>query len=225
MRWRHEHTATNPSSSVANLDQVEIITAPELTLSDALDRPGLWLMTNEVTGWFPQTAVSQDGQDAAEARPGGSRLSALVEGPGELSFWARQGGSQGAEIRVGSGNSVYLSGSWTRHTFRVPVGFQVVEWRFVGLQATDRFFVDQLEFTPAAAVSLAEAVDTPGRLWTTSADCPWVGAVDEATADAAYSGGSHHVCESWMGPQWRDRHTSNLNSCRGAQSPCRSTGS
>ena len=83
----------------------------ELTLGAALDAPGLVWTTDGVAQWFPQTAVSSDGVDAAKSGtvPDGSSVSALettVAGAGSFTwFWK-------ADIQGNAGVDVLLGGVW-----------------------------------------------------------------------------------------------------------------
>lgn len=67
------------------------------------------------------------------------------------------------------------------------------------MRATSLAFIQQVRFDPATPVALEEALDTPGRSWTTGGAAPWHPVLMPlATDDSAYSGAISSGQSAWL---------------------------
>ena len=141
--------ANNPESSV--------------TLSNALDAPGLTWSTGGHVNWFGQTAVTKDGVDAAQSgkitHNQNSWLQTQVTGPGTISFWWRVSSENGwdwLEFYVNGVRQNRISGNvgWQQKTYELGSGTHTLQWRYVkdsGVSSgSDSGWVDQVVWSPSS---------------------------------------------------------------------------
>lgn len=180
-----------------------------LALAESLDTPGRVWRTLGDAPWLGQSATVHDGQDAARsgliAHNQTSQLETSVTGPGQVSFWWKVSSDEGDKLSfsLGSETKARLSGGvdWQLQTFTVPEGHHVLAWKYAkdyGWTAgQDAAWLDQVVFTPHT-VPLAEALDTPGRIWTTDGATEWFGVSNffHDGVDAARSGNISHNQQS-----------------------------
>ncbi len=135
-------------------------------LGEALDATNLVWVTNGTPPWVGQTAVSQDGSDAARSgrigHSGTTLFRTTVTGPGTVSFFWKVSSEAGADrmrFYMGSSTSSLseqqnISGEvdWAWRSWTVPSGTQVLEWRYTrnssGVAGQDCGWVDQVHFVP-----------------------------------------------------------------------------
>ncbi|MBI5383838.1 MAG: hypothetical protein HZA90_04035 [Verrucomicrobia bacterium] len=180
-----------------------------LLLAEALDTPGwLWRTLGDAP-CLGQSDLTHDGQDAVRSGPIAhnqtSRLETSVTGPGQVSFWWKVSSDAGDELSfsVGGQRLARVSGAveWQGQTFPVPEGHQALAWEYAKdsgwTGGQDAGWVDQVTFTPHT-VPLAEALDTPGRVWTSDGATTWFGVTNffHDGADAARSGNISHNQQS-----------------------------
>lgn len=136
-----------------------------LTLSDALDRPGLLWTNLGAAAWTAQTNVTHDGVDAARSGVIGnnqaSTLSTTVEGPGTLSFWWRVSSEPNYDFlslqdsKLGALASLSGESGWLFRTVELDAGSHTLYWIYYkdvsASSGLDAGFVDQVTFTPAVA--------------------------------------------------------------------------
>ncbi len=134
------------------------------TLADALDTARIEWTTDGVSEWFPQTAVSRDGADAAQSGAVGSgddwsAIETTLDGPGTLSWaWRIEAeGTAGVDLIVdGEWLRDYAPiADWTTETLAIEGdGGHVVRFEFwnTGTEPDDRAWIDQVLWTGRAPV-------------------------------------------------------------------------
>ncbi len=142
------------------------------TLGHAVDAPQLtWTTGGEAgypvagtTNWYPQTAVTHDGVDAARSGTisdgGTSWMQTIVNGPGTVSFWWKIDTPDASDVLKFLVDSVEQDGTivgqtdWNQKTYSIPAGIHTLRWAyvkdFVGSFAPDCGWVDQVVWTGAA---------------------------------------------------------------------------
>lgn len=164
--------ATRPRALSLRLD--------DFTLADALDTVGLAWTTDGDAEWFPQTSVSEDGEDAAqsgivESGDGWSGLEATLDGPGTLSWsWRIDAeGTAGVDLIVdGEWLSNYVPGAeWSEQLLSLEgAGEHVVRFEFwnTGAGRADRAWIDRVFWTGRGPVGgmlrIGEVVQTNAML-------------------------------------------------------------
>jgi hypothetical protein len=135
-----------------------------LTLSDALDRPGLLWTNLGAAAWTAQTNVTHDGVDAARSGAIGnnqaSTLSTTIEGPGTLSFWWRVSSEPNYDFlslqdsKLGALAALSGESGWQFRSVELDAGSHTLYWIYSkdisASSGLDAGFVDQVSFTPAA---------------------------------------------------------------------------
>ncbi len=141
-------------------------------LADALDATNL---TWTVTGTPPfvgQTAVSHDGVDAARSGAipdsGTTTFQTSIKGPGVLTFWwkvSSESGSDKLRFYINGSQQENISGEvgWTNRTYNIASGSNFVQWQYTKNSSVsagqDRGWVDQVQFTPTAALPIGDNPD------------------------------------------------------------------
>ncbi len=130
-----------------------------LALADALDTPGWTWTTGGDALWAGQTAVTQDGVDAAQHGLIGHNsrvwMETVVTGPGYVTFWWKvscETGGDGLIFSIDGTFQAWITGEqeWRRETLFVGAGSRTLRWAY-SKDATwsfgaDRGWVDQLSF-------------------------------------------------------------------------------
>lgn len=160
---------TNRYGSItSSIIVLTVIATVDLALS--VDAPGLNWGTGLDRNWYGQTAVNQDGADAAQSGPIGnnqqSLLGATVQGPGRLTFWWKVSSEEGYDFLqffINDGIRASITGEfgWQRRSYAIPAGQVDLAWiyskdsAFAGGQ--DAGWVDEVTYVQAAVL-------TPSRL-------------------------------------------------------------
>ena len=160
------------------LDMVEITPQPALSVDNALDAPGR-IFTSSGDRWLPlHSVIASDGDGVfASGAQGSGWLATDIEGPARVEFEWQAGPEytrlslemDGAEIAV-----IAPYQTWEPVAVEVPAGVHSFRWVFSspenrrGAPAG----LNGLSVTPLTTSPLAEALDTPGRMWLTSGPLP-----------------------------------------------------
>ena len=142
-----------------------------------------WFATNS-TGPFDNSTF--DGVDVAisgnrNKANSESWLRTTVVGPGTLSFWWQVNSRIGCDLEF-SISSVLQAGlageaingdsvDWQYRLFTIPAGTNVLEWKYVkdgqiGNAPYDQGWLDQVIYTTNAPITLQDALNTCGLVWT-----------------------------------------------------------
>ena len=151
--------------------------AKELTLAGALDGQGLRWTTGGAAAWFPQVAVTHDGEDAARSGSVlGDETSALevaLEGPGTFAWSWRidAAGNAGVDVLLDGEwiENIAPGAEWTRETLAITDdGRHAVRFEFwnEGTTATldDCAYLDEVSWTgetPGGRTTLESEVPVP----------------------------------------------------------------
>ena len=151
------------SSPVLEADAASVL-PPLVAAGDALEAPDQIWLTGGETGFSAVTDVTHDGVDALHgpAQNGTGWLETQVTGPATVSWW-RKGRAEIflGGLRFASENKE----AWTQETAFVPASDAVIRWDELD---SGGVWVDEFAVQPAAAVTLAEGLDTPGRVFTSN---------------------------------------------------------
>jgi hypothetical protein len=157
------------------------------TTGVAMDAPHLTWFTAGEPGFTPVTENTHDGMDALHAavQSGASRLETHLTGPTTVSWWRR-----GKAALTITGNPVENEASpdWIQEKFFLPAGSQWLRWN-IPERSVDSITLDEFKSVPAAGTTLADALDSPGILFTSNA---W-----QAHRTSAASDGIDHA---WVNP-------------------------
>lgn len=175
-RLRWESPVATEYSQPLFLQEVSWVPSPGVDpIADALDAPQLpWLIPGDINGLERQTTVTLDGSDALRMTAQTAQtFYTVLPGPGSCS-WSVRGTGQLAYAAGGPARD----GIWTPKSAvwykqpgpravpeprRVAVGYGPIS--FTG--APGELIIDQFQFVPDT-LTLAEAMDVPGQVWTTS---------------------------------------------------------
>ncbi len=172
-------TRYNESASPATwlVDEVQFL--PPVSIGEAVEQPAA-IFTSDGT-WQGQTAENFDGQDAAVVLARGtsstSWLETTLNGPGELFFrWKSANISNAFSLKV-NGQTVNSAGyEWGGGSHILGSGAHTVRWERSEPPGTavntPLGWLDQVQVLPV--LTLAEGLDTPGRVWNTSGVAGWV---------------------------------------------------
>jgi hypothetical protein len=140
--------------------------ASAITLSEAVDAPGLTFTTGGHANWLAQTAVTKDGVDAAQSgkitHNQNSWMQTKVTGPGTISFWWRVSSENSwdwLEFYINGVRQDRISGSvgWQQKTYTLGSGTNTLQWRYVKDisvdSGSDRGWVDQVVWKPSPGSS------------------------------------------------------------------------
>ncbi|MFC7337744.1 hypothetical protein ACFQY0_11190 [Haloferula chungangensis] len=171
----------------AALTRVEIRRPLPESAATALDAPaGITFFTSHPEAWDIADATPRSGLSASN-RPrvihssvAFPELSAWVDGPAVLSYWRRADLPAGSSLRFPGILSAYDPGpfSWQVVSVPVPSGRHRLVWYSPSpaqgfFSEASRYFLDAFHLQPGTgvnALSLEEALDTPGRSWASSGD-------------------------------------------------------
>ncbi|HWB04288.1 MAG TPA: hypothetical protein VG796_14765 [Verrucomicrobiales bacterium] len=161
------------------LDNFSLQSAGAASVGEALDQPAWnWTVLGPWSASVPGSAA-HDGTDALSftGTGGGSAGSFHTPwpGPGLLSYWWKRAGSgplltftAGTETRNDSSND-----EWRQEFVQLSAGGGTeLVWSAAGGQpfsSTSQLLVDEVRLRSYSGVTLADALDTPGRLWRTTA--------------------------------------------------------
>ncbi len=170
----------------ASLTGVEVRPALPEEVKSALDAPaGITFFSSHPELWDTDSADPRSGL-AVRTRPlplsplAFPELSAWVDGPAVLTYWRRTELPEGASLPFPGVWDSFNPGpsSWQSTTVPVPDGRHRLVWHsprpgqgFFGPSA--RYLLDGFSLQPGTgidAVPLAEALDTPDRIWVSSGD-------------------------------------------------------
>ena len=196
LRWQYSKDGGSDDGEDAGyVDQVSFTASEEVELAEAADAPELEWTTGASdnaypgTGWFGQSLVSQDGQDALQAPliddDQSTWVAANVTGPAMLEFSWRASSERYDDIlsfwlkRTAGGEEVFsyrygIDGEtdWERVAVAVPAGSHTAYWRYRKDNAGDNYedtaWIDQVEVTPAPQILIADALDHPELQWAVS---------------------------------------------------------
>ena len=153
------------SSPMLEADAASVL-PPLVAAGDALEAmEQIWLTGGE-TGFSAVTDVTHDGVDAlyGPAQNGTGWLETRVTGPATVSWW-RKGRS---EIFLdGLRFASEIKEAWTQETAFFPASDAIIRWDELDY-GTGGVWLDEFGVQPAATVTLAEGLDTPGRLFTSN---------------------------------------------------------
>jgi hypothetical protein len=139
----------------------------QVSLGDAVDATNLVWTSGGNVAWLRQTAVTHDGVDAAQSGAifdyQESWLQTTVTGPGTLTFWWRVSSEfdfDWLRFHIDGVMQHQISGeiAWQQRSHPIPAGSHVLRWRYVKdantVAGSDRAWVDQVNFTPAAGAPI-----------------------------------------------------------------------
>ncbi len=147
--------------------------------ADALETTGWGTPSNSVwsSGWITkgdsiwtvQTSTTHDGVDAAQSGPipptGETLLQTTIAGPGRISFWwSVSSQATNDQLRFYVGNvmraSIYGNVSWQQATIDIPLGLQLLEWRYrkdlLLTSGQDRGWLDQVSYVPTIPPTITQ---------------------------------------------------------------------
>ncbi|MES2468037.1 MAG: hypothetical protein V4675_12095 [Verrucomicrobiota bacterium] len=153
------------SSPMLEADAASVL-PPLVAAGDAMEAPEQTWLTGGETGFSVVTDVTHDGVDAlyGPAQNGTGWLETRVTGPATVSWW-RKGRS---EIFLdGLRFASEIKENWTQETAFFPASDAIVRWDELDY-GTGGVWVDEFAVQPAATVTLAEGLDTPGRVFTSN---------------------------------------------------------
>lgn len=205
VEWKYvkDESVSDGADSVW-VDQLQFTPDAGDSLRDALEfTPSLPYLTGGADGWQFQSVVNNDGADAAAA-PNlsdyeDSWIEAVVESAGTLSFnWKQSAGGYMTlyidDLYFADYDTSSSAPEWQQVAVQIPEsGAHTIRWEFNrngSVQGAETAYLDQVVFTPAAPVSLPEALDFTGGTWSTSGDADWAGSTvpSHDGEDAASSG-------------------------------------
>ena len=137
-------------------------TVPVNSLAEALDSTLVWTTGGDHGGWFWQTNITQDGQDALQSGPnpddGTNWLETTVTGPTTVSFrWKSSGFWTDVRLLVDGVQTASISWDtdWTLAAVNLPAGSHTLRWveeRDFGSESTPSLaWLDQVQVTPNLA--------------------------------------------------------------------------
>lgn len=145
-----------------------------LSLAEALDTTGLTWTSGGSGGatWFPQSATSHDGTDAARSGAIGHSSETWIEtsvaGPGTLTFWWSVSSERNYDYLEFRLNNVLQSGrisgtvAWQQQNYPLAAGPNLLRWRYSkdgsAIGGSDCAWLDEIVFTPAATAPTLTAV-------------------------------------------------------------------
>jgi hypothetical protein len=194
IRWSDHDQG--PGGKRSTLDQFSAIPAPEISLEVALD--SVQTLTQGGGGIWKgvTTEAAPDGKDMAwlvvRSEDDATWLETVIEGPASLEYEAVVRGDLSLTVTANEQEidhaSGYIFGEKAHlHRCLLPPGTHRILWE--ATQGLSQFsghallILDQLTITPLQGVSLVEALDDPGLLWTTGGDRPWSGVVSALAFD------------------------------------------
>jgi autotransporter-associated beta strand protein len=173
---------SNPSITAESASTFSIV--PDL-LAAALDTTGINWATSGNATWFPQSAVTNDGIDAAQSglitHNQTSSVSTTLTGAGTLTFFWKVSSETSYDFLRFFLNGVEQTGSlarisgnvdWVKKTVTIPAGTNSVEWRYTKDgsvdSGSDAAWLDQVVFIPqsspgALAVTPAGGLSSSGN--------------------------------------------------------------
>ncbi|MFM7182849.1 MAG: tandem-95 repeat protein [Verrucomicrobiales bacterium] len=148
-------------------------------LADALDIQGYAWSTSGNLPWFSQTAVTNDGVDAAQSgaidHNQTSSLQTTIVGPGTMTFRWRVSSESGYDFLrfyikdvEQTGSLARISGTvnWVQKTVTLPTGTNTVRWSYTKdgsvVSGSDAAWVDQVTFTPQTVPGSLAVTPAPG---------------------------------------------------------------
>jgi len=171
------YNVTISATNGAGTDSRTLVLSVRPTVPDAVDAPELAFTYASSVPWFGQTAMSNDGIDAAQSGQIGhsqnSFMQTSVSGPGNLSFWWKvesEAGSDVLEVRIDGVLQTFISGTvnWVQKSYSIGAGTHFVSWTYQKdgsiSSGADAGWVDQIVWTPAQA---APVITNPAAItWT-----------------------------------------------------------
>ncbi len=147
------------TSRVARLTMLPVAGVSEI--SGALDTANLvWTVTG-TPAWFPQSAVTHDGEDAMQsgaiAHSQTTTLQTTVTGPGTVGFWWKVSSEPSNDrllFYIGSSEKSRITGSsaWQWKTFTVSSGPQILKWTYSKnsskTNGLDAAWLDEVRYVP-----------------------------------------------------------------------------
>jgi hypothetical protein len=163
------HLASNDSNENP-FDMALTGTGSTVSVSAALDQPGLILTAGGTAPWVSQTATTHDGVDAARSGTitdnQESWLQTTLTGPGILTYWwkvSSEGGCDYLEFYLDGVYQNSISGEvdWQQQTYSIASGLHAVKWRYVkdstASSGTDAGWLDQVSFATSPLVTTTSA--------------------------------------------------------------------
>lgn len=156
---------SSPTTQVASVMLTLAVEDLNAGLNAALETTGWTWNTGGDVHWRAQTAVTHDGEDAAQSgRPGDrqtSWLETVVQGPGRLAFWWKVSSESNYDFLLFHTNDVApfsgISGEteWTQKTLLLGPGPQRLRWSYAKDESVsngaDVGWVDQVAFLPPSS--------------------------------------------------------------------------
>lgn len=220
LRWVYaKDSAGSLGMDMGWLDEVSFGPATPQPLATALDGAGLTWTTGGDGSWagFGVPFTNHDGIDAARTMPiaDGAQtwIETTVTGPGTLTFWWKVSSQASADFLTfsvnGASSSTFISGetAWQSQTIALPnPGSQTLRWTYAKnasfASGADTAWLDEVVFTPAPTMPLADALDGSGMTWTPGGDLSWTGlgppSLNHSTGDAALASRLGHGQQAWM---------------------------
>ena len=207
--------ATRTLAIPADRPRTIVLSVTPLTIAGALDAEGLAWTTEGAATWYPQVAVSSDGEDAARSGivTNGNEASVVrttVEGPGTFAWSWRidAAGNAGVDVLLdGEWLEDFAPGSeWTRETLNIAgEGRHTVRFEFwnAGSSATygDCAYLDRVAWTGGAPASIVAGGAEVSLSWIESEAAPIIlaeGGDHESAALATAANGVNKVWECYV---------------------------
>ncbi|MBI4712424.1 MAG: fibronectin type III domain-containing protein [Planctomycetes bacterium] len=193
----------------------EVSAVPQSSpLQEAVDNFNLTFSTGGSANWFKETGTA-GAYDNDAARSGGildsqsTYLQTTVTGPGTLSYYWQVSSLSGDYLSFyvdgGQVAQIYgTGGGWVQKIYPIPAGSHTVKWEYAkdssSTTGSDCGWVDKVEFTPVADITIAEAVDNITPTWTSGGSANWFGQAltSYSGGDAARSGYINHSQSSYF---------------------------
>ncbi len=175
VRWRYVKDYVSSSGLDRGwVDQVAF-TPGALTMSGALENPGLLWYSYGNVNWYAQTSVTHDGVDAAASglitHLQESVLWTTVVGPGTLSFWWKvdcEADYDWLDVYVNGGYpAASITGwtDWSKVTLPLPAGTNYIEWVYSKDDSysagADQGWVDQVQYVAGSRILSNAFVSNP----------------------------------------------------------------
>jgi uncharacterized repeat protein (TIGR03803 family) len=145
------------------------------TLAEALNAPGLNWTTSPANPWFLQTAVTFDGEAAAQSGGigdnGSTELASSVTGPGTLTFRWKVSSEEGYDylrFYIDGVQQALIDGEtdWQQITRTITNGNHTITWRYTkdesSSEGADAGWVDTVTWEPQGQILITQFTRLPG---------------------------------------------------------------
>lgn len=177
LKWTVEGAdySTNQAINVTMDANKTAVAIYGLDLGEAVDNTGLTWTTGGDSMWYGQSAVSQDGNDAAQSADiaGGQStyIQTTVFGPGTLSYYWKVSSESSYDylkFYTGAALNDSISGDqdWAQKTVPITAGVQTLKWAYEKDDAKDEGsdcgYLDKVVYTPDVTLTISGNVTQTG---------------------------------------------------------------